>query len=128
MSQAYYTGPAKTFINSVGLQANGAQGQVKFAITEKTTEAGTSQFGRVGETLDDATGEIDLTPFDNWNLLPTLFPTFLGVTTGVGTGFGLSNRFTLSAFLGEPLETAAALAHWESFLIDAVMRTVAKVN
>ena len=42
--------------------------------------------------------------------------------------FYLSNRFTLSAFLGEPLETAAALAHWESFLIDAVMRTVAKVN
>ena len=39
--------------------------------------------------------------------------------------FYLSNRFTLSAFLGEELETAEALAHWEAFLIDAVMRTVA---
>ena len=39
--------------------------------------------------------------------------------------FYLSNRFTLSAFLGEELETTAALAHWEGFLIDAVMRTVA---
>ena len=39
--------------------------------------------------------------------------------------FYLSNRFTLSAFLGEDLETPAALAHWEAFLIDAVMRTVA---
>ena len=39
--------------------------------------------------------------------------------------FYLSNRFTLSAFLGEPLEAPEALAHWESFLIDAVMRTVA---
>ena len=39
--------------------------------------------------------------------------------------FYLSNRFTLSAFLGEELETTAALAHWETFLIDAVMRTVA---
>ncbi len=39
--------------------------------------------------------------------------------------FYLSNRFTLSAFLGEALETAVALAHWEGFLIDAVMRTVA---
>ncbi len=38
--------------------------------------------------------------------------------------FYLSNRFTLSAFLGEPLETPDALAHWEAFLIDAVMRTV----
>jgi len=39
--------------------------------------------------------------------------------------FYLSNRFTLSAFLGEELETPAALAHWEAFLIDAVLRTVA---
>ena len=39
--------------------------------------------------------------------------------------FYLSNRFTLSAFLGEELESAAALAHWEAFLIDAVLRTVA---
>ncbi len=39
--------------------------------------------------------------------------------------FYLSNRFTLSAFLGEELETPAALAHWESFLVDAVLRTVA---
>ena len=38
--------------------------------------------------------------------------------------FYLSNRFTLSAFLGEQLETADALAHWETFLIDAVLRTV----
>ena len=38
--------------------------------------------------------------------------------------FYLSNRYTLSAFLGEQLETPAALAHWEEFLIDAVLRTV----
>ena len=40
--------------------------------------------------------------------------------------FYLSNRFTLSAFLGEALEAPVALAHWESFLIDAVLRTVAR--
>ena len=39
--------------------------------------------------------------------------------------FYLSNRFTLSAFLGEALEAPEALAHWEAFLIDAVLRTVA---
>ncbi len=37
--------------------------------------------------------------------------------------FYLSNRFTLSAFLGEPLETPGAMAHWETFVIDAVLRT-----
>jgi AcrR family transcriptional regulator len=40
--------------------------------------------------------------------------------------FYLSNRFTLSAFLGEELETPAALAHWEAFVIDSVLRTVAR--
>jgi len=35
-----------------------------------------------------------------------------------------SNRYTLSAFLGEELDTPAALAHWEAFVIDAVLRTV----
>ena len=40
--------------------------------------------------------------------------------------FYLSNRFTLSAFLGEEMQAPAALAHWEAFLIDAVLRTVAR--
>ena len=39
--------------------------------------------------------------------------------------FYLSNRYTLSAFLGEPLDEPAKLAHWEGFIIDAVQRTVA---
>ena len=38
--------------------------------------------------------------------------------------FYLSNRFTLSSFLGENLEAPAALAHWEAFITDAVRRTV----
>ncbi|HRD86405.1 MAG TPA: TetR family transcriptional regulator, partial [Rubrivivax sp.] len=39
--------------------------------------------------------------------------------------FYLSNRYTLSAFLGEDLCAPAALAHWEGFIVDAVMRKVA---
>ena len=39
--------------------------------------------------------------------------------------FYLSNRYTLSAFLGEALQSDAALSHWEHFLIDSVLRTVA---
>ena len=38
--------------------------------------------------------------------------------------FYLSNRFTLSSFLGENLQAPEALAHWEAFVIDAVHRTV----
>ena len=40
--------------------------------------------------------------------------------------FYLSNRYTLSAFLGEELETPAALAHWEGFLVETVLRAVAR--
>jgi AcrR family transcriptional regulator len=38
--------------------------------------------------------------------------------------FYLSNRYTLSAFLGEKLEQQDAMAHWQRFVIDAVLRTV----
>jgi TetR/AcrR family transcriptional regulator, upper aerobic nicotinate degradation pathway regulator len=38
--------------------------------------------------------------------------------------FYQSNRFTLSAFLGENLEAPAAFAHWESFVKDVVIRAI----
>ncbi len=38
--------------------------------------------------------------------------------------FYLSNRYTLSAFLGEKLESPEALAHWQAFVVEAVLRTV----
>ena len=40
--------------------------------------------------------------------------------------FYLSNRFTLSAFLGEALDTEPALALWEQVIIDTVLSTVAQ--
>ncbi|NRF67567.1 TetR family transcriptional regulator [Aquincola sp. S2] len=39
--------------------------------------------------------------------------------------FYLSNRFTLSAFLGEDLEAPEALSQWEARVIETVERTVA---
>lgn len=39
--------------------------------------------------------------------------------------FYLSNRHTLSTFLGENLESPEALEHWERFVIDSVLRVVA---
>jgi AcrR family transcriptional regulator len=41
--------------------------------------------------------------------------------------FYLSNRFTLSAFLGEELDAPAALAQWQAHVIETVERTVAPV-
>ncbi len=38
--------------------------------------------------------------------------------------FYQSNRYTLAVFLGENLEAPEAQAHWESFVIDAVLRLV----
>jgi len=38
--------------------------------------------------------------------------------------FYTSNRHTLTAFLGEPLESPEAVAHWEDFVIETVLRTV----
>ena len=38
--------------------------------------------------------------------------------------FYTSNRYTLSAFMGEPLESPEAVAHWEQFVIETVLRTV----
>ena len=38
--------------------------------------------------------------------------------------FYLSNRHTLSAFLGEKLESPEAQSHWQAFVVEAVMRTV----
>jgi AcrR family transcriptional regulator len=39
--------------------------------------------------------------------------------------FYVSNRFTLSAFLGEELDTPRAFAYWHGFITDAVLRTIA---
>lgn len=38
--------------------------------------------------------------------------------------FYQSNRFTLSAFLGENLEAPAAIAHWQTFVIDTVLHVL----
>lgn len=38
--------------------------------------------------------------------------------------FPQSNRFTLSEFLGQRIDDAESLAHWEAFMVDTVLRTV----
>jgi TetR/AcrR family transcriptional regulator, upper aerobic nicotinate degradation pathway regulator len=38
--------------------------------------------------------------------------------------FYFSNRYTLSAFLGEKLDSPAAIRHWHDFVVDAVLRAL----
>ena len=86
MSTTYYSGPGKVYFNSVGLQADGENGQIVATLAEKTDPVAASQFGKIGETLADQTVKVSVTPFDNWGLLATLFPAFLGVTVGSTAG------------------------------------------
>lgn len=45
----------------------------------------------------------------------------------VSTGyFYMSNRFTLSAFMGEDLQAPPAFEHWQHFVTDTVLRTVSR--
>ena len=88
MSQTYYSGPGKAYLGTVGFQPDAVNGAVTAHVEEKTTVRASAQGGELFETLDDQVGKVALVPFDNWNLLPTLFPPYLGVTTAVGSGYG----------------------------------------
>lgn len=89
----YYSGPGKVYYKSpvtntvIGFQPEGENGPCSFSLEEKTTERGASMYGQLFETLDDQVVKITVSPFDNWSLLPILFPTYLGVTT-LGTNGG----------------------------------------
>lgn len=84
----FYSGPGKAYFNSLGLQAEGENGVINVVVTETVKDIANAIGGKLGNQLLDQTAEISIKPFDNWNLLPTMFPPYLGVTTAVGTGFG----------------------------------------
>ena len=86
MSQILYSGPGKVYFNSKSFQAQGENGQVKIDLQEATSPIAQAMLGRVGENYEDSMVKLSTTPFDDYSLLPTLFPTFLGVTTPGNTG------------------------------------------
>jgi len=81
-----YYGPGKvahTFAGTVYiLHAEGEAGMVNINVNTKVTPRYNASYGYTASTIDDVTGRITLTPFDCWALLPVLYPTYLGVTTG----------------------------------------------
>lgn len=84
--QTYYAGPGKVYFNGLSILPDGENGQLRSMLTEKKTDRGSAMYGQHLSTLDDQMIETSLTPFDQWALLPTLFPAWLGVTTAAGSG------------------------------------------
>jgi hypothetical protein len=102
----YYAGPGKVYFNApygtgttttgtnlIGFQPADVNGQISCSVDMTTATRGAAMYGEIFETLTDITGKISMTPFDNWSLLPYLFPWYIGVTTGAATygGTGLLN-------------------------------------
>lgn len=90
-----YSGPGQVAYGNGGslttsyiLQAEGENGVVKLDFQEKRTKRYTAMFGYMKSTIDDQMAKISLTPFDSWSILPALFPTYLGITTGGATTTG----------------------------------------
>ena len=86
MSATIYAGPGKLYLDGVAYQANETNGQISAKTVQDIDPVGQAMHGRIGYLQGNVMETIDLTPFSNWALLPKLFPTWLGVTTGANTG------------------------------------------
>lgn len=76
-----YSGPGKVYFQSKSFQADGENGAVQISVQEPTTKRASAMFGHMLETLDSQHGEVSVSPFDNWSLLPLLFPVQIGAST-----------------------------------------------
>ncbi len=86
MSATIYAGPGKVYFNSVAVQANDTNGQIVAKTVQDADPASVSMFGRIGYLQGNVIETIDMTPFENWGIIPTLFPTYLGVSHGTTAG------------------------------------------
>ena len=108
----FYSGPGKVYATIpgsatvVGLQPADTNGAITCAVDETTTTRGAAMYGDLLETLDDQVGKISTTPFDNWLLLPYLFPSYLGVTTTAIAG-GAAGALTVGIAPHDPLASGA---------------------
>jgi hypothetical protein len=86
MSATIYAGPGKLYFNGVAIQANDTGGRILARTMQDADPVAVAMFGRVGYLQGNVVETIDLTPFDNWGILKTLFPAYLGVSVGTQTG------------------------------------------
>ncbi len=81
MNDAIYVGPGKVNFNAVAFQPEGTNGAVALRYNEETSQVESGMFGRMGEQEVDQTVELTTRPFDDWGLVPVLFPARVGATT-----------------------------------------------
>ena len=86
MALTYHSGPGKINVGTVSLFPNDELGDIEYTAGEENDAISSAIHGYVGASRGGALGKVSFTPFRNWSVLPTLFPAWLGVTTGSGTG------------------------------------------
>ena len=86
MAATIYAGPGKVYFNSVAIQANETNGRIVAKTVQDADPVSVAMFGRVAYLQGNVIETIDLTPFENWGLLGTLFPAYLGVSHGATAG------------------------------------------
>jgi len=86
MSATIYAGPGKLYFNNVAIQAADTNGKIVARTVQDADPVAASMFGRVGYLQGNVIETIELTPFDNWGILKTLFPAYLGVSGASQTG------------------------------------------
>jgi hypothetical protein len=96
----FYAGPAKVNIAGVPVFAEGNTGEITLAIDQEADAIESASHGYLGASLGGAVGKLSFTPFGYWGAIPTLFPTWMGVTSHTG-----STTNTGALAIGTKLET-----------------------
>jgi hypothetical protein len=83
-----YAGPGKVYMVTPGvsLQAEGVEGKIVLSLNETTADYAAGQWGHIGEQPTDQIVDLTFKPFDQWILLPALFPAYLGCDTSAIAG------------------------------------------
>lgn len=72
-----YAGPGKLFMSTISLWPEGENGQIGLTFQQEDDAVATAIHGFVDETQADAMVKVTVNPFDLWDALPVLWPTYI---------------------------------------------------
>ncbi len=81
-----YAGPGKFYRNGKAYFADGENGEISFDIEQEKLEVASALTGFIRYNQGDAVGRIKLKPFSDWDLLPEIYPDYLGASHGASPG------------------------------------------
>jgi hypothetical protein len=85
-SETLYAGPAKVYRGTTAFFPESENGEVKFDIEQERVPVASGMHGLLRYQQKDVTGKITLKPFDNWGILPQIFPASVGASQGLTAG------------------------------------------